>query len=114
MSLSFTKLSIIFLYLRIMSHGVQRIATYVLLSIVMACNVWVLIYQFIQCIPLKALWDPSVPGTCFPLAANIAAAVLHNVTDFIIFLFPIPTLLPLRIPKKQKIGLVLVFSLSFL
>lgn len=114
MSLAFAKLSIIFLYMRIMVHGVQRIANYVLLSIIVACNVWVFIFQFIQCIPLEALWNPSVPGTCLPLAANIGNSVMHIITDFFIFLLPIPTLLTLKIPRKQKIGLVLVFSFGFL
>ena len=114
MSLAFAKVSIMFLYMRIMVHGVQRTANYVLLGIIVACNIWVFIGQFIQCIPLRALWDPSVPGTCLGVAVNIGNSVLHIITDFFIFLLPIPTLLKLKINTKRKIGLIVVFSLGFL
>ncbi len=114
MSLAFAKLSIMFLYLRIMVHGPQRIANYVLLGIIVACNIWVFINNFIQCIPLEALWNDAVHGSCLGLSVTIGNSVLHIITDFFIFLLPIPTLIKLKINKKQKIGLVVVFSLGFL
>lgn len=114
MSLAFAKVSIMFLYMRIMVHGPQRIANYVLLGVIVACNVWVFINNFIQCIPLEAVWNPAVKGTCLGLAVTIGNSVLHIVTDFFIFLLPIPTLAKLKINQKQKIGLIFVFSLGFL
>ncbi len=114
LSLAFAKVSIMFLYMRIMVHGVQRIVNYVLLGIIVACNVWVFIGQFIQCIPLRALWDPTVPGTCLGLAVQIGNSILHIITDFFIFLLPIPTLIKLKVNKKQKIGLFFVFCIGFL
>jgi len=114
MSLAFAKVSILFLYMRILVYGPQRIANYVVLAIVIACNVWVFINQFIQCIPLEAVWNPEVKGTCLGLAVSIGNSVLHIITDFLIFLLPIPALAKLKINKKQKIGLLLVFSLGFL
>ena len=114
MSLAFAKVSIIFLYMRVMTHGVQRIATYVLLGIIVACNIWAVISQFVQCIPIEANWNPAVQGTCLGLVVGKVNSILHIVTDFFIFLLPIPTLLKLKINMKQKIGLVGVFSLGFL
>lgn len=114
MSLAFTKLAILFLYMRFMVHGPQRIANYIVLGIVTACNVWVLINNFIQCIPLESLWNPNVQGTCLGLAVTIGNSVLHIITDFIMFVLPIPTLLKLKINTKQKMGLLVVFSLGFL
>ena len=114
MSLACAKFSILCLYMRLLVHGTQRIVNYVLLAFVVICNVWVFINQFIQCIPLQAVWDPNVKGTCLGLAVNIGNSVLHVVTDFFIFLLPIPALVKLRINKKQKIGLLIVFSIGFL
>ena len=114
MSLAFAKISILFLYMRIMLHGPQRIANYVLLGVVVACNVWVFISNFIHCIPLEALWNPEVKGTCLGVDVTISNSVLHIVTDFFIFLLPIPALAKLNINRNQKIGLLVVFSLGFL
>ncbi len=114
MSLACTKVSILFLYMRVMVHGTQRIAIYVVLGIVMICNIWVFIASFIQCIPLQALWDPEVKGSCLGLASTMGNSVMHIITDFIVFALPIPTLAKLKINKKQKIGLMMVFSLGFL
>lgn len=114
MSLALAKLSILFLYMRIMTHGPNRIAVYVVLGIVVACNIWVFINNFIQCIPLESIWDPDVTGTCLGLAVTIGNSVLHIITDFFIFILPLPALAKLKINKKQKIGLILVFSLGFL
>ncbi len=113
-SLALAKVSIIFLYMRVMTHGVQRIAVYVLLGVIVVCNVWAVISQLIQCIPIEANWNPNVQGTCFGLVLGKSSSILHIVTDFFIFVLPIPTLLTLKIHKKQKIGLLAVFSLGFL
>jgi len=114
MSLSFTKMSILFLYLRVMVHGPMRIINLVVLGIVVVCNIWSFISNFVSCIPLEAGWDSSIQGTCLGVAVSLANSVIHVITDFIIFLLPLPVILKLKINKKQKIGLVAVFSLGFL
>jgi hypothetical protein len=114
MSLGFTKMSILFLYMRIMVHGPMRIANFVVLGIVTICNIWTFIASFINCVPLEALWNTSVPGTCLGLAVTLGNSIMHIITDFIIFALPLPVLVKLRINKKQKVGLIAVFSLGFL
>jgi hypothetical protein len=84
------------------------------LAIVIACNVWVFISQFIQCIPLSSIWDPAVPGKCIGLAVPLGNSILHIVTDFIIIALPLPALIKLKMNARRKIGLVMVFSLGFL
>ncbi len=114
MSLAFTKLAILFLYMRFMLHGLQRIANYIMLGIIIVCNIWVFINNFIQCIPLESLWNPDIKGTCLGIFVTIGNSILHIITDFIMFLLPIPIVVKLKINTKQKIGLLLVFSLGFL
>jgi hypothetical protein len=113
LSLAFTKTSILILYTRILVHGAWRIANLMVLGIVIACNIWVLIAAFIRCIPLNAAWDPTVKGWCLGLAATRGNSILHIITDFMIFVLPLPALINLNIQVKQKIGLVLVFCLGF-
>ena len=114
MSLAFTKMSILFLYMRIMVHGPMRIANLVVLVIVTICNIWAFIAAFISCVPLEALWNQSVQGTCLGLAVTLGNSIMHVITDFIIFALPLPILVKLKINKKQKVGLIAVFSLGFL
>ena len=114
MSLAFTKVSILILYMRILVYGWMRIANWVVLGIVMACNIWVFIGTFISCIPLDAAWNPLVPGKCLGLAFSLGNSVMHVITDFLIFALPLPAILGIKLPRRQKIGLLLVFSLGFL
>ncbi len=113
-SLGITKMSILCLYMRVMVYGAPRIAVYVVLGFTMMCNSWVLVASFIQCIPLEALWDSDVEGSCLGNAVTIGSSIIHIITDFIIFALPIPTLASLRIHRRQKIGLLGVFSIGFL
>ena len=114
LSLAFTKMSILVLYLRILVHGYMRIANYVVLAIVMACNIWVFISMLISCIPLAAVWNPAIKGTCLGLAVTVGNSILHIITDFIIFVLPVPVLVKLKMTLKRKIALMMVFSLGFL
>jgi hypothetical protein len=45
---------------------------------------------------------------------TLGNSIMHIITDFIIFALPLPVLVKLRINKKQKVGLIAVFSLGFL
>ena len=112
-SLAMTKMSILCLYMRIMVYGAPRIAVYVVLGVTMLCNSWVLVASFIQCIPLQALWDSDVEGSCLGSAVALGSSIIHIITDFLIFVLPIPSLASLRIHKRQKIGLLVVFSIGF-
>ncbi|KAK0620602.1 hypothetical protein B0T14DRAFT_430419 [Immersiella caudata] len=113
-SLACTKMSILFLYLRIMPHGLIRYANFAVMAIIMICNIWVLVSDFVGCTPLAKTWDPSIPGTCLPmLALALGSSVMHIITDFIIFALPIPILVKLKMSFKRKICLVFVFSIGF-
>ena len=64
-----------------------------------------------QCVPLRKLWNPAVPGTCFNYEALIiASGVLNVVTDFAILGLPMPLLWRLEAPTRRKRLLSIVFS----
>lgn len=94
--------------------GLSRLCNTIVMVIVVACNAWVVVASFISCVPLEAVWDKSVEGFCLPLGVKASNAYLHIATDFIIFFLPIPTIAKLKLPRRQKIGLVLVFAVAFL
>jgi len=114
LSLTCTKMSILVLYTHILQHGVMRIANFALVGLVAATSLWAVISSFITCIPLQTLWDPNVPGNCLSIAEiGKANSILHIVTDFAIFMLPLPIIVPLKMHWKQKVGLLFVFVLGF-
>ena len=112
-SLGLTKTSIVLLYRSILPPGPSRTANYILLALVIACNVFAVIMNFVTCIPLQALWDEDVQGRCMGPAISLVLAIGNIVTDFMIFTLPLPTIVRLKMHWKKKAGLILVFGLGF-
>ncbi|KAK4097969.1 hypothetical protein N658DRAFT_432971 [Parathielavia hyrcaniae] len=118
LSLWLTKTSILLLYLRVLTHDYIRKATWTVLVIVAIYNVYVLAMQLTMCIPLHKNWDPSVvDGYCHSDTGHgqqifWAMVYLHIITDFMIFVIPIPVVLAMTIPMRQKLGLLFVFTVG--
>ncbi|CAI6336798.1 unnamed protein product [Periconia digitata] len=67
------------------------------------------------CKPIAASWDPLLLPTAICLNRGgiyIAQAVIGIVTDVMLLVLPIPTVLKLQMPNKQKIGLVGIFGVG--
>lgn len=67
------------------------------------------------CKPIAGSWDPKLFGTAVCInrgAIYIAQAVIGIVTDVLLLALPIPTVLKLQMPNKQKIGLVGIFGVG--
>ena len=114
LSLCSTKISILLLYLRVLTHDYIQKATYVTLAIVVAYNVWAFVMYFVMCTPLAKAWDWTVEGSCREAGFWWAITSLHIITDFMTFLLPIPVIATMSIRRRQKFGLILVFAMGFL
>lgn len=114
LSLFMTKVSILLLYLRVItSYDYLRKAMWASLGIVIVYNLWAIAMYLSMCIPIQKMWDPTVEGYCHPLDVWWALTYLHIITDFIIFLLPIPVVATMNVPRSQKAGLLFVFSVGF-
>ncbi|CAI4214399.1 unnamed protein product [Parascedosporium putredinis] len=114
LSLCFSKISILFLYIRVLTYNYARRAAYILLAIVIIYNTLGFISSMTLCRPLRAYWDFTITEKkCHPVSFMWAAIGLHIGTDFLIFLLPMPVILGMNLPRGQKIGLVVVFALGF-
>ncbi|KLJ11747.1 hypothetical protein EMPG_13098 [Blastomyces silverae] len=112
-SLFCTKASISLQYHRIFPGSRIRIACYVTLAFLTLYGLWVVIGSFLTCIPVKRFWDVTVEGSCMSRDALwLSTAIVHIVTDIILLAMPMPILIKLNLPKRQRIGLVLVFALG--
>ncbi|OHW98284.1 integral membrane protein [Colletotrichum incanum] len=116
-SLTLTKISILLLYIRILTYDLVRLLGKILLGIVVVSHTWIIVSILTTCIPLSAAWnfDPLGPAVyCHPISVFWGNACLHLVTDFLIFLLPLPVISSMRLPRRQKMGLYFVFCLAFL
>ncbi|KAK8066772.1 hypothetical protein PG997_013519, partial [Apiospora hydei] len=112
-SLGLVKASILLLYIRMFkSYDTLRRASWIVLAIVGVGMCGVLAVTFTTCVPLRRKWDKDVDGYCHPDWPWWAATGFQAGSDVVIFLMPLPTIYKLRLPQRQKLGLVAVFALG--
>ncbi|KAK5946463.1 hypothetical protein PMZ80_000606 [Knufia obscura] len=114
--LMLTKNSIIVFYLSVMSKDVDpvfRWCNWITLAIVNVAGTALTCLNIFQCQPISAAY--SWPGPTSPQCTDIvtlylSSAPVNIITDIALLLLPMPILTGLRLPKKQKIILVVTFS----
>lgn len=109
-----TKASLLTQYLRIFSSPRTRALCYTLLFCLLPALLWAIFGGIFLCNPVAKLWDPDRPGTCRSAETYwLSVAGLDISLDLLILLLPLPAILALRLPPRQKLALVLVFALGF-
>ncbi|KAL2206744.1 hypothetical protein CC79DRAFT_1292489 [Sarocladium strictum] len=110
------KVSILVSYLRIapLDSWFRRL-TYWTIGLVVALMPIFLIVLWTQCNPPGDYWDFKDGHNCIdegpPLMAQTTLSVI---TDLIVYVLPLPTLVGVRLPTFQRIVLLGVFSLGFI
>lgn len=109
-----TKTSILLFYLTLSkTHKVFRWATIATLVVVNVGGLALTILNALQCRPVAAAWTSPVPSTarCTNIVTiYLSSAPLNIITDLAILFLPMPILTSMRLPKKQKIILVITFG----
>jgi fucose permease len=116
-ALALMKTSVLIFYLRLAKNTqvVLRYSSYFLLVVV---NITALVLTFMnifQCTPISAAWNPYYAGKvhCIPLLTEfICASPVNVITDLALLALPLATLSKMRLPTRQKIILILTFSLG--
>ncbi len=112
-TINLTKLSILCLYLRIFSQTWFRRTCWSLLVLISSYAVCSIIATIFQCTPIPRFWNKKLPGTCINVTAFwYANAIFNIVTDVIILGSVPPVIWKLRLPRRQKWGLTVVFGLG--
>lgn len=111
-AVTFPKVSILVLYLRIFIERKTRIITWVVIGVVM-CH-WVasgIIAALVTCQPFAFKWDKTIPdGHCANLLAAYAYVSIPNIlTDLAIAILPISTIYNLQMSRIRKVGVSLTF-----
>ncbi|ETI21969.1 hypothetical protein G647_06039 [Cladophialophora carrionii CBS 160.54] len=110
----FAKLSMLFLYLRIFSSRNFRMAAYAVMFICVGTAIGTILPTIFACHPIEKAWIPTVPGRCiWTPGIWYASSSINIATDVMIIVLPIAQIRSLKLPKAQKIGLAVLFSLGF-
>lgn len=109
-----TKASILAQYLRLFSSRSIRFLCYILLLLLIPVICWSIFAGTFLCTPVAKLWKPHLPGHCMdPRQYWLSAAAINIGMDFTVLLLPLPAITQLRLPRKQKVCLILMFLLGF-
>ncbi|KAH7114142.1 hypothetical protein B0J13DRAFT_394553, partial [Dactylonectria estremocensis] len=111
MSIMLTKLSILAFYLRfIIESGKLRGIIYATMVITILYSIIASFVWVYACQPLEKYWDLTITdGSCINfLRVTIFSGVMNTVTDLIILFLPVMILWGLSIPKRQKIGVIMI------
>ncbi|KAH7034022.1 hypothetical protein B0J12DRAFT_607953 [Macrophomina phaseolina] len=109
-SIMFAKLSILVFYLRFSQATSIRITVYVTITIVVIYSVLLSFEWVYACRPIAKYWDLTITGgSCIDIRKIfLASGILNTATDATILFLPVWMLWNLRIPKREKIGVMLV------
>ncbi|KAJ5161131.1 hypothetical protein N7492_006523 [Penicillium capsulatum] len=116
LALILAKLSVLVLYTRIFNNRKFLIMAYCLMGFLAVAGLWMVLSGFVFCVPIHAFWslDREYFGQhCLRMGPVwFTNAGIHIATDIIILLFPIPLFAKLQLPRRQKVGIMLVFGLG--
>ncbi|KAK7892837.1 hypothetical protein LTR67_007074 [Exophiala xenobiotica] len=111
--LTCAKDSIAYQYLRFFQTRTSRFMAWSLIGLVTTFCVIFWICSLLSCRPLSSYWTVVQKGHCFNIYAFwFFSAGFNIVTDIALCILPIPTLMTLRMPPKQKYSLIFVFVLG--
>jgi hypothetical protein len=114
----FTKVSVLLLYQHLAPPTRQfQYPIYILIAI---CVLWMVsqgITTFLLCIPLHSYWEISYLGkqVCLDeVTYYVAFSTIDLTLDTIIYILPLPILIPLHMPMRKKAIVSCVFAVGLL
>jgi rhodopsin domain-containing protein len=109
------KMTLLLLYRRLAPQQWYQISVYVVGFIVVGSSTAIMFATIFPCRPVRAAWDLAYaePDCINRPAVYQATAVLGAVTDVLVLAIPIPIVVTLQIPRRQKLGLIAVFGIGF-
>ncbi|KAJ4004096.1 hypothetical protein NW752_010826 [Fusarium irregulare] len=110
-TISMSKLSVLSFYLRISPDKFVRRAVYGTMALVCAYSFTYVMIVIFRCWPISAGWDPLQQDKCFSLRIHVIYLVTCSVVvDAFLMVIPFRIVQPLQIPRRQKVGLAVLFA----
>lgn len=119
LGMSFVKVALLVFYLRLDPRRSMRLGLYTFTGILMIFNVVSLFIVAFSCNPPAMFWGDTVPGgKCMTVQSQLnfynVNGILNIIIDLGIYTVPIPMVWAIRMPLKQKVGVVGIFALGLL
>ena len=118
LTLILAKLSALFLFIRIFRTSLSLLITYIVMGFVVTSGLWIVISGFLFCIPVSDFWSLYKLDSakhCLPDGPVwFANAAMQIFTDITILIIPMPPLSKLRLPRRKKLGVMLVFGIGIM
>jgi hypothetical protein len=109
-SITFPKIALLTLYLRIFVDRVARALTWIMIGVLVMFFISGLGLGLGLCRPYAFKWDKTINGTCGDIMAGYRWMSIPSITtDVFILLIPIPTIWKLQLSKLKKIGVLFTF-----
>lgn len=108
-----SKATILMQYFRVFPTRRMRIISWTMIAMLATYGTWCVLSAFLNCIPVAKFWNPAIPGYCLSMKGLwFSNASTHIATDLAILAIPIPALVALELPKRQKVALIAIFALG--
>jgi hypothetical protein len=113
LSSDLAKVSLLFFYLRLCPERKFRMLVKILVAFFVLYAVIYALISLFGCRPIYASWNlaAQATGKCVDkFGFFLAASVANVVMDLIILILPLRIVVPLQIPRRQKISLLFLFT----
>ncbi|KAF4983938.1 hypothetical protein FZEAL_763 [Fusarium zealandicum] len=109
-----SKMSLVLFYRQLSPQRWWKWSVYGMFFLVAGYNTATFFAVIFGCRPFRKHWDVRVTqGTCVNRpAVYICTAALGIVSDLILLVMPIPMIVRLQMPPRQKVGLILLFGIG--
>lgn len=109
-----TKLSFLFQYRRIFQEGgYTRVICLYLIIFLAAWGITQEVLVCFSCVPIS-VFIPSQAAVCIDsLTVWYLTSIMNIITDFVVFMVPMPAIRALQLPRRQKILVISIFCLGF-
>lgn len=112
-ALASVKLGILAFYYRVFAVPIFRRIVIATAAFVFCWGIGITVTLALFCHPIEAFWDSNVKGQCLDLQKFTYFTNISNlITDFWIFLMPVPVIWHLQLQTKKKLLLSLIFCIG--
>ncbi|KAH8845494.1 hypothetical protein MCOR27_007097 [Pyricularia oryzae] len=111
------KVSLLIFYHRLSPVRGFKLAVNFTIFVVVFYNTAIMFALIFSCWPVQKNFDLSIPKEVGACNVNlpqvyIATCIMGIITDLMVLMLPLPTVLRLQVSRAQKIGLVFIFSIG--
>lgn len=116
LSLAMTKVSVLLFYCKVFAVTKVKLLSQITIVFVALLGTSGFLSTMLVCHPFAFNWDLSIPGGYCGSQSDVFAVfgIMNLVTDVVVLLLPIKSLLALRLPLWKKVSLMATFSVGFL